>query len=66
VSTSHEMLAFDIHPSEYFGSLPQLPISIGGNSVLVNVIVVKGLLHFNMLLGCDYVYTMNVVVSTLF
>jgi hypothetical protein len=32
----------------------------------VDVIVVQGPLDFNMLLGRDYVYAMNVVVSTLF
>jgi hypothetical protein len=43
-----------------------LPISLGGNIVLVDFIVVQGPLDFNMLLGRDYVYAMNAVVSTLF
>jgi hypothetical protein len=50
VSASHELLAFDRCPSEYLGILPQLPISLGGNIVLVNVIVVQVLLDFSMLL----------------
>jgi hypothetical protein len=66
MSSSHELLAFDKRPSEYLGILPQLPISLGGKIVLVDVIMVQGSLDFNMLLGCDYVYAMNVVVSTLF
>jgi hypothetical protein len=66
VSTSHELLSFDIRPSEYLGVLPQFPISLGGKTVLVNVIVVQGPLYFNMILRRDYVYAMNVVVSTLF
>jgi len=33
---------------------------------MVDMIVVNGPLEFNMLLGCDYVYAMNVVVYTLF
>jgi hypothetical protein len=66
LSSSHEILDFDRCPSEYLGVLPQLPILLGGNTVLVNVIVVQGPLDFNMLLGHDYVYAMNVVVSTLF
>jgi hypothetical protein len=57
VSDLHELLAFGRHPSEYLGVLPQLPISIGGNIVLLYVIVVQGLLDFNMLLGHDYVYS---------
>jgi hypothetical protein len=35
-------------------------------TVLVDVIVVQGLLDFNMILKRAYVYAMNVVVSTLF
>jgi hypothetical protein len=66
VSSSHELLAFDRRPSEYLGVLPQLPISLGGKIIHVNVIVVQGPLDFNMLLGCDYVYAINVVVSTFF
>jgi hypothetical protein len=66
VSASHELLEFDRRPSEYLGVLPQLPISLGGKTVLVDVIVVQGSLDFNMLLRCDYVYVMNVVVSMLF
>jgi hypothetical protein len=65
-SASHELLAFDKCTSEYLGVLLQLPISLGGKTILVDVIVVQGPLDFNMLLGCDYVYAMNVVVSTLF
>jgi hypothetical protein len=40
VSSSHELLAFDRCPSEYLGFLPQLPISLGGKTILVDVIVV--------------------------
>jgi hypothetical protein len=66
VSTSHELLDFDRCPSEYLGVLPQFPISLGEKIVSVDVIVVQGPLDFNMLLERDYVYAMNVVVSTLF
>jgi hypothetical protein len=66
VSSFHELLDFDRCPSEYLGVLPQLPISLGGKTILVDVIVVQGPLDFNLLLVRDYVYAMNVVVSTLF
>jgi hypothetical protein len=39
---------------------------LGGKIVLLDVIVVQGPLDFNMFLRHDYVYSMNVVVSTLF
>jgi hypothetical protein len=60
------MLAFDRHPSDYLGIIPHFPISLGGKTILVNVIVVQGLFDFNILLGHDYAYNMNVVVSILF
>jgi hypothetical protein len=66
VSASHGILDFDRSRSEYLGILPQFPISLGGKTVLVDVIVVQGPLYFNMLLGCDYLYAMNDVVSMLF
>jgi hypothetical protein len=66
VSTSHELLDFDRRPSEYLGVIPEFPISLGGKTIRVDVIVVQGSLDFNMLLEHDYVYAMNDVVSTLF
>jgi hypothetical protein len=66
VTASHELLDFNRRPSECLGVLPQLPILLVRNIFLVDVIVVQGLLDFNMILGHDYVYPMNVVVSTLF
>ena len=66
VSSSHELLDFDRHPSEYLRVLPHLCISLGEKTFLVDVIMVQGPLDFNMILGNDYVYSMNVVVSMLF
>jgi hypothetical protein len=40
VYASHELLSFDRHPSEYLGILPQFPISLGGNILIIDVIVV--------------------------
>jgi len=48
------------------GVLPQSPITLGGKTVLIDKMVVDSPLDFNMLLGHDYVYVMNVVVSSLF
>jgi hypothetical protein len=66
VSASHELFDFGRRLSEYLGIIPQFPISLGGNIVLVDFIVVQGPLDFSMLLRRDYVYVMNVMVSTLF
>ena len=60
------MLAYDRRPSESMGVLPQFPITLGGNIILINMVVVDHPVDFNILLGHDYVYVMNVVVSSLF
>ena len=41
-------------------------ITLGWKTICIDVMVVQGHLYFSMLLGCDYVYAMKVVVSTLF
>jgi len=66
VSVTNQLETFDRIPSENFGILPQLPIYLGGKIVCIDVMIVRGPLDFNFLLGCDYVYTMEFVVSTLF
>ena len=48
------------------GILTQTPTTLGGKTVLVDFMVIKDPLDFNMLLGCDYVYAMQAVVSTFF
>ena len=48
------------------GILPQLPITLEGKTVCIDVMIVQGPLDFNLLLGRDYVYAMKVVVFTLF
>ena len=53
-------------PIAPLGILPNLPITLGGKIVCIDVMVVQGPLYFNMKLGRDYVYAMKVVVSTLF
>jgi hypothetical protein len=66
VSTTSELLDFDRRPSEFLGMLPQFIITLGGNIVLINLLVVSGHLDFNILLWNDYVYAMKAMVSTLF
>ena len=48
------------------GILPQLPTTLEGKTICIDVMVVQGPLDFNLLLGCDYVYAVKDVVSTLF
>ena len=61
-----QILVFNQRPTAPLGILPHFPITLGGKTVCIDVMVVQGPLDFNLLLRCDYVYAMNDVVSTLF
>ena len=63
---TNQILAFNRIPTAPLGTLPYFPITLGGKTVCIDVMVVQGPLDFNILLGCDYVYAVKVVVSTLF
>ena len=66
VLATDQILDFNQRPTAPLGILPQFPITLGGKTICIDVMVVQGPLDFNLLLGCDYVYAMKVVVSTLF
>ena len=63
---SSQLLAFNRNTSEPLGILPQMPITLGGKAVSIDVMVVQGPRDFNFLLGHDYIYAMKAIVSTLF
>ena len=66
VSTASQLLAFDRRTCIALGILAQTPVNLGGKTILFDFMVIEDPLDFNMLLGCDYVYSMEVVVSTFF
>ena len=66
VPLTQNLLGFNRGNSQPLGILPQLPITLGGKIVYLNVMVVPSPLDYNLLLGCDYVYDMGAIVSTLF
>ena len=66
VPTTDQILDFNRIPTAPLGLLSHLPITLGGKTVCIDVMVVQGPLDFNLLLGRDYVYAMKDVVSTLF
>lgn len=57
---------FNKGTSRPLGILPKLPITLRRKTVHLNVMVVQGPLDYNLLLGHDYVYNMEVIISTLF
>ena len=48
------------------GILAQTLVTLGEKTVLVDFMVIEDPLDFNMILGRDYVYAIQVVVSTFF
>lgn len=65
VTIASQLLAYDRRLGESLRIIPNLPITLGGKTILLDVLV-DGLLDLNMLFMHDYVYAMNVVVYTLF
>jgi hypothetical protein len=51
VLATSELLSFNRIPSKCLGVLPQFPINLGGNTFLVDLLVVSIPLEFNFLLG---------------
>jgi hypothetical protein len=63
---TQNLLAFNIRTSQPLGILPQFPVTLGGKTIFIDVIVVRDPLDFSLLIGRDYVYAMKALVSTLF
>jgi hypothetical protein len=66
VSITQNLLAFKRRTSQPLGTLPQFPITLGGKTVFIDVMVVQDPLDFALLLGQYYIYAMKSIVSTLF
>jgi hypothetical protein len=63
---TQNLLAFNRRTSQPLGTLPQFPVTLGGKTVFIDVMVVQDPLDFTLLLGRDYVYAMKAIVSTFF
>jgi hypothetical protein len=63
---TQNLLAFNRRTSQPLGTLPQFPVTLGGKTIFIDVMVVQEPLDFSSLLGRDYVYAMKAIVSTLF
>jgi len=60
------LIGFDKGTSRPLGILPNVPITLRTKIVYINLMVVQGPLDYNLLLGCDYMYSMGAIVSSLF
>jgi hypothetical protein len=66
VSMTHHLWDFNRRPSEPLGILPYLPITLGGKTIYIDVMIFLDPLDFNFLLGKDNVFAVKVVMSKLF
>jgi hypothetical protein len=63
---TQNLLSFNRRTSQPLGTLPQCPVTLGGKTIFIDVLVVQDPLDFSLLLGRDYVYAMKAILSTLF
>jgi hypothetical protein len=63
---TQNLLAFNRRTNQPLGTLPQFPVTLGGKTIFIDVMVIQDPLDFSLLLGRDYVYAMEAIVSTLF
>jgi len=66
VSVAQNLTTFDGGTTQPLGILPKFPITLGGKTVYIDVLVTQGALDFSLLLGRDYVYAMGAFISSLF
>jgi hypothetical protein len=59
------MLDFNRRTNHPLGILPYFPVTLGGKTIFIDVMVVQDPLDFDLLLRQDYVYSMKAIVSTL-
>jgi hypothetical protein len=59
-SVTQNLLTFKRRTSQPLGTLPQFPVTLGGKTIFIDVMVVQDPLDFTLLLGRDYVYAMKV------
>ena len=63
---THNLLDFNRGTIQPLGILLKFPITLGGKTIYIDVMVVQGPLDFNLLLEHDYAYAMGTLVSSLF
>jgi hypothetical protein len=63
---TENILALKRRTSHPLGVLHRFPITLGGKTVFIDVMVVQDPLDFDLLLGRYYVYAMKSIVSTFF
>ena len=58
--------SFDGHGFQPYGLFPSLQVELGGKLVSIHIEVVEAPLDYNILLGWNWFYVMQVVFSSIF
>lgn len=66
VLSSTLLLAFDGHSHRPHGIIPTFPICVGGKVLNIEVEIIDENLDYNLLLGKNWIYEMDSIVSSLF
>jgi hypothetical protein len=66
VPSSITLRDYDGRPSSPEGLFQNVPIELGGKTILIDIEVIDAPLDYNILFGCSYMYLMKVVASSVF
>jgi hypothetical protein len=66
IPSSITLRAYDGQPSSPEGLFQNVPIELGGNTILINIEVIDALIDYNILFRRSYMYAMKAVVSSVF
>jgi hypothetical protein len=58
--------AYDDRPTSSTGLCQNVPIELGGKTILIDIEVIDAHLDYNILFGCNYMYAMRAVASSVF
>jgi hypothetical protein len=58
--------AYDGRPSSPEGLFQNVPVELGGKTILIDIEVIDAQIDYNILLGCSYMYAMKAVASSVF
>jgi hypothetical protein len=57
---------YDGRPSSLEGLFQNVPVELGGKTILIDIEVIDAPLDYNILFGCSYMYAMKAVASFIF
>jgi hypothetical protein len=66
VPSTITLRAYDGRPSSPEGIFQNVPVELGGKTILIDIEFIDAPLDYNILFGCSYMYAMKVVASSVF